>query len=182
MRKIDSIIERFVDDLLALVREATAERLAGLLAGEALQQKTRRPASKQTSTRRQRASGNVRAGAAPSRAWMHEGPGRGRPAPNDVVTLAADPAPPEASAEITNPQWLLAMGSPATSEVAEQPSVAAQASNVDEPHSSTTPEWDTEGPASTVRDSTSRSPVRLRENESLARVSGAGVVIRRAAR
>jgi hypothetical protein len=85
--------------------------------------------------------------------------------------VTTEVAPPATAAEITDPQWLLAMGSSAPNDVLdlEQPEQVEPAE-----------ESVSEAPASTTRDLGGVSPVRLRANETLARVSGAGVVIRRA--
>jgi hypothetical protein len=72
------------------------------------------------------------------------------------------PPPPAPAAEITDPQGLLAMGLPLRLGATEAEIGGAP-----------------EGPASTVRAIGGGSPVRLRANETLARVSNAGVVIRR---
>jgi hypothetical protein len=74
-------------------------------------------------------------------------------------------SPPGPAAEITDPQRLLAMGAPLPAEV-----VGRQVARERVP----------EGPASTVRALGSGFPVRLRANETLARVSNGGIVIRRA--
>jgi hypothetical protein len=87
------------------------------------------------------------------------------------AAAATDPAPspsqapPAPAAEITDPQGLLSMGTQESRNVAP-PEIAR--------------ERVPEGPASAVRAVEASSPVRLRANETLARVSNAGVVIRRA--
>jgi len=85
-----------------------------------------------------------------------------------LAIVTTEVAPPAPAAEITDPQWLLAMGSSAPNDVLDPEQI--------EPP----PESVSEAPASTTRDLGGVSPVRLRANETLARVSGAGVVIRRA--
>ncbi len=74
------------------------------------------------------------------------------------------PIPPAPAAEITDPQGLLAMGTREPLRV-----VPSEISREPVP----------DGPASTIRAVEAGSPVRLRANETLARVSNAGVVIRR---
>jgi len=152
MRTLDSIVNRFVDDLVGLVREATADGLRTLLADEARRRATRRA---------------VRPARGPAAPTIPA-------APAGVVTTTADLAPPAPSAEITDPQWLLGMGPPAPAEVV-LPEVVLPVPAA--------PESEAGGPPSGVREVASAppaSPVRLRPNETLARVSGAGVVIRRA--
>jgi hypothetical protein len=79
-----------------------------------------------------------------------------------VTARIADLAPPEATAEITDPQMLLGLGYPDV-QVEREPEA------VPEPE-----------PSSRVRANGGSPPMRLRDNETLARVSNAGVVIRRA--
>jgi hypothetical protein len=79
--------------------------------------------------------------------------------------LTSSQAPPAPTAEITDPQGLLAMGTHEPLRVVE-----TEVSRDPVP----------DGPASTVRPIGAGSPVRLRANETLARVSNAGIVIRRA--
>jgi hypothetical protein len=158
MRKLDQIIARFVDDVVALVKEAAADGLGQVLAEEARHRRTRR------------LDGEAVIAAQPA---ADRGPSRpARPAREPVSRSAvgnanADLPSPAAAGEITDPQWLLAMGAPARAVVEDPRSEAA----------ATGPE-SLEGPTSTVREA-APSPVRLRDNETLARVSGAGVVIRR---
>lgn len=171
MRQLDPIIARFVDDVLRLATEATRDSLRRLLGEAARQPWTRRTAgtpgivtsasASELSDRtpeelpRPRSSPPVR------------GPGRR----SALAIVTTDVAPPTAAAEITDPQWLLAMGSSAPNDVLD----LEQPEQVEPP-----PESVSEAPASTTRDLGGVSPVRLRANETLARVSGAGVVIRRA--
>jgi hypothetical protein len=158
MRKLDQIIARFVDDVVALVKEAAADGLGKILAEEARHRRTHR------------LDGEAVIAAQP--AADRDPPRPARPAREPVSRSAvgnanADLPSPAAAGEITDPQWLLAMGAPAPALV-EEHSREATATEPESP----------EGPASTVREA-AHSPVRLRDNETLARVSGAGVVIRR---
>lgn len=165
MRKLEPLIARFVDDILRLVQRATADGLRTLLAEEA-----RRPRTRHLSER-----DFVAEAAAPASSPRQTGEvvrlTDGRSA---IAITTADTSPPPAEvtdAEITDPQWLLAMGTPPS------PDILSVASAVDV---GTALESVSEGPVSTVRETGNISPVRLRANETLARVSGAGVVIRRA--
>jgi hypothetical protein len=144
MRKLDPIIARFVDDVLRLATEATRGGLQRFLAEEA---EARRPR-----IRSARASRAVRAPTS-------------QPKLATLAIAKAEVAYPAPAAEITDPQWLLAMGSDAPLDVEETEMAAEPVS---------------EAPASSVRELGGASPIRLRANETLARVSGAGVVIRRA--
>ncbi|MGO9837716.1 MAG: hypothetical protein ACLP1X_26310 [Polyangiaceae bacterium] len=160
MRTLDPIIARFVDDLLALVEEAAADGLRTLLAEETRHRRTRRLQGERVPAAQPMANGAIPRPARPPLEPTRR-PGAGR--------ASADVAPPPAAAgEITDPQWLLAMGAPAPAGVGE--------ADVEEIASASE---SLEGPASTVREVAARPPVRLRANETLARVSNAGVVIRR---
>jgi hypothetical protein len=160
MRKLDPIITRFVDDLLALVEEAAAEGLRRLLAEETRHRRTRRLHGELVVKAQPMTNGAIPRPGRPAREPTRRSNVRGT---STDVTLALATA-----GEITNPQWLLAMGAPAPSDVGE--------ADVEEIASASE---SSEGPASTVRELAARSPVRLRANETLARVSNAGVVIRR---
>jgi len=175
MRQLDPIIARFVDDVLRLATEATRDSLRRLLGEAARRPWARRtpgtrgivtPASESELSERDlselprpRSSPSVR------------GAGRRSALARPLAIVTTEVAPPATAAEITDPQWLLAMGSSAPNDVLdlEQPEQVEPAE-----------ESVSEAPASTTRDLGGVSPVRLRANETLARVSGAGVVIRRA--
>jgi hypothetical protein len=160
MRKLEPLIARFIDNVLRLVEQAAADGLRTLLAEEARRPRARRP------------DADLPAAARPSEDLPRDS---GRPVRkpakrSPIAIVTADPTPPAPGAEITDPQWVLAMGAPAPLEVGD----AADFAGVAETESAS------EGPVSTVRETAHVSPVRLRANETLARVSGAGVVIRRA--
>ena len=86
------------------------------------------------------------------------------------LTAAADLSPPPTVAEITDPEALLAGTAPEPA--GARADARAEGRLESESH----------GPASTVRPMQGDSPVRLMGNETLARVSNAGIVIRRARR
>jgi hypothetical protein len=164
MRILEPLTARFVDDVIRLVREATAEGLRTLLGEEAGRPRPHLPQSDVVKAPRRAA----RVPTHPSRPIRE--PARRSPIPTANLSLPA-PGGETKDAEITDPQWLLAMGAPTLLEV---PSVLEAAD------SEVAPESVSEGPPSAVREAGGISPVRLRANETLARVSNAGVVIRRA--
>ncbi len=154
MRKLEPLIDRFVDDVLRLIREATVEDLRELVAFAG-------PTSKRKAARKPAASPERVAGPSPRR-------GSGlvsetRTSKPSAVSMAAPSA-----ADITDPEALLSMATPATTSahVVEAPRVTAA-----EP----------DGPPSSVRSvvTVAVAPVPLSGNETVARVSNAGVVIRR---
>jgi len=155
MRKLEPLIARFVDDVLRLVKEATADGLRTLLSEETGRPRTRPSDGETVASSRQ-------SGGLPPRARR---PLRGMARRSTIAGMTADLAPSAPGADITDPQRLLAITAPGPLDVAE---------------AETAPDSPSDGPVSTVREAGGVSPVRLRANETLARVSSAGVVIRRA--
>src|SRR5580700_8265303 len=170
MRKLEPLIARFVDDILRLVQGATADGLRTLLAEEARRPRTHHLA--EHLAERDFVAEAAAPASAPRRTGKVVRLTDGRSPIAITTTDASSPPPAEITdAEITDPQWLLAMGTQSS------PDILSIAPLVD---AETALESVSEGPVSTVRETGNISPVRLRANETLARVSGAGVVIRRA--
>jgi hypothetical protein len=155
---LDALTLSFIDALMDAIRTASVEELLGeaprVHRADALRiGKDERATSPVPQRKRAALPASVRPiSAQPRRSGVSTVPSRS-------VRSAPPPAP---TAEITDPQGLLAMGLPMRLGAAE-----AEIAGVPE------------GPASTVRAIGGSSPVRLRANETLARVSNAGVVIRR---
>jgi hypothetical protein len=163
-----ALTESFTDSVMDAIRGASLEDLLG---------ETPRDAGRPTGTPR----ASTAQGTASSLTELNrEASGqtsshsaRGRPRRSSLVAAemttdaapTASHAPPAPAAEITDPQGLLAMGVHEPLRAAE-PEIAR--------------ERVPEGPTSTVRAIEAGSPVRLRANETLAKVSNAGIVIRRA--
>jgi hypothetical protein len=189
MRNLESMIAEFVGGLLQTIREATIEELRELLFAEAEKARpseTPRPeqAIRTTAGRAGRATGI------------------GRRVHGASVDLQSSPP---SVAEITDPESLLSLGR-ATNGAREVGAptagqkfwLGAQAVPHDKerprpartpatelpapevlPAPESTPELETDGPASNVWPVGSGAPVRLSDNETLARVSNSGIVIRR---
>jgi hypothetical protein len=181
MRKLDSMIAQFVDDLLHTIGEATIEELRELFATvpERSKDEPLFPSAELAAAPRR----PVPAPRAP-RADHAE-------ARRSIAALAnvrsASSLPPPAVAEITDPESLLSIvatngSAPTIGSVRRSaPSILMPV-----PARATTPsttteraqELEGESPASGVRP-VGASTVRLSDNETLARVSNSGVVIRR---
>lgn len=166
MLKLQPLITQLVDDVLRLVREAAMDDLRRLVVSDA-ERSPESPPVKRTSGA---TSGPSRMVDVPTRRRraLHEPAQRSlqvakNPAQNP------DRAPPPTVAEITDPEALLAGAAPKP-----VPALALEYTRVLESES--------DGPASAVRPLPLVSPVRLMGNETLARVSSSGVVIRRARR
>jgi hypothetical protein len=180
MRKLESMIAQFVDDLLHTIGEATIEELRELFATvpERSEGEPLFPSAELTP-------------AAPSR------PARATRAPRvdqaaarrSIATLAnvrsASSLPPPAVAEITDPESLLSIvatngSAPAIGSVRRSaPSILTPVpTRTATATTERAQETEGESPASGVRP-VGGSTVRLSDNETLARVSNSGVVIRR---
>jgi hypothetical protein len=174
------MIAQFVDDLLLTIGEASIDELRELFAArpESLSERPRAlaavpsPASRADASAPETATRSQRSSSRAPRRWSE-------------TPLAS--APP-AVAEITDPESLLSLVSTPAEAPRPAPTVAARPANsaggvvvslptrvaVTEVHV----EPEGESPASGVRP-VGGPPVRLSDNETLARVSNAGVVIRR---
>jgi hypothetical protein len=157
MRILQPLIARLVDDVLRLIREAAMEDLKNLVVSDGRRSPEPRPVERTSGTRRA-ASVSIR------RPALQESPKQSLEA---AKTL--DLAPLPTVAEITDPEALLAGAVPAP----VPPPVFGPARVT---------EAEGDGPPSAVRPLPIVSPVRLMGNETLARVSGSGVVIRRGRR
>jgi hypothetical protein len=189
MRNLESMIAQFVDDLLQTIREATIEDLRELLLaerGKARPSEAPRPdqAIRTAAGRAGRATGIERRvnGASVD---LHSSPPSVAEItdPESLLSLGrATNGAREASAPTPGQKYWL--GTPAVPHDKERPRPArtvpkeAPASNV-LPAPESTPELEADGPASNVWPVGSGAPVRLSDNETLARVSNAGIVIRR---
>jgi hypothetical protein len=169
------MIAQFVDDLLLAIGEASIEELEELFAsrpGKTGSTETQRPGSPSPSEPARRG-----ATARGARAWVE----------------AAQASPPPTVAEITDPESLLSLVASHRIEAAME-SVAAEKAAAPEgrradstkqvvllrpPSTEGLAELEGDSPASGVRPVGGGAPVRLSDNETLARVSNAGVVIRR---
>jgi hypothetical protein len=190
MRNLESMIAEFVDGLLQTIREATIEDLRELLLAEA---EKARPSETPRPEQAIRTAAGGRAGRATGAARRVNG------------ALVDPHGSPPSVAEITDPESLLSLGratngareagvptpgqkywlgAEAVSHDKERPRPARPApkelptSDV-LPAPESTPELEADGPASNVWPVGSGAPVRLSDNETLARVSNAGIVIRR---
>jgi hypothetical protein len=178
MRKLDSMIAQFVDDLLHTIGEATIEELRELFANVPERSKDE-PLFQLAELALAAPSRPAHAARAPRAAHAE--------ARKSIAALAnvrsASSLPPPAVAEITDPESLLSIvaangSAPAVASVRRSaPSilmpVAARTTTTERPQ-----EPEGESPASGVRPM-GGSTVRLSDNETLARVSNSGVVIRR---
>jgi hypothetical protein len=166
MLKLQPLIARLVDDVLRLVREAAMEDLRRLVVSDA-ERSPESPPVKRTSGA---TSGARRVADVPNRrrGALHEPVQRSHQVAKNPAKNP-DRAPPPTVAEITDPEALLAGAAPKP-----VPPLALEYTRVSESES--------DGPASAVRPLPLVSPVRLMGNETLARVSSSGVVIRRARR
>jgi hypothetical protein len=189
MRNLESMIAEFVDDLLQTIREATIEDLRELLLAEA---EKARPSE---TPRAEQAIRTPAGRAARATAIQRRVNG---------ASVDLHSSPPSV-AEITDPESLLSLGratngareagaptpgqrfwlgAQAVSHDKERPRPArtpAKETPAPEvlPAPESTPEIETDGPASNVWPVGSGAPVRLSDNETLARVSNSGIVIRR---
>lgn len=166
MLKLQPLITQLVDDVLRLVREAAREDLRSLVVSDAEGSPESPPVKRTSST----TSGARRVADVPTRrrGALHEPALRSHPVAKNPAK-SPDRAPPPPVAEITDPEALLAGAAPKPA-----PPLALEYTRVSESES--------DGPASAVRPLPLVSPVRLMGNETLARVSSSGVVIRRARR
>jgi hypothetical protein len=174
------MIARLLHDVLAAVKQTAESRLRNLLAEESRRLRTRRRSADtaapspipdvdiaqtdpaRTTEKRVRTFAEVSPRAAmPREMSTHDG--------GDYAS--ADP-----SVEITDPQLLLQGGHELPGSAQPVPAIANGSSK-----GASSDVESAEGPQSTVRESAARSPspVRLLPHETIARVSGAGVVIRR---
>jgi hypothetical protein len=168
MLKLQPLIARLVDDVLRLVREAAMDDLRRLVVSDAERSLESPPVKRTSGSTSGATSGARRDVPTRRRGALHEPAQRS----HQVAKNAAenpDRAPPPAVAEITDPEALLAGAAPKPA-----PPLALEYTRVSESES--------DGPASAVRPLPLVSPVRLMGNETLARVSSSGVVIRRARR
>jgi len=192
MRKLESIIAQFVDDLLLTIGEASVEELRELFASQPVGQRTASALPGPT-----RPSSTPASASAPP-------PRRSSQSPRTWADSSLA-APPPAIAEITDPESLLSLVSshvaPALASITSLPSVASAFSSSSTPSSSSRSasssgavllslptrvavteahaEPEGESPASGIRPVGSAPTVRLSDNETLARVSNSGIVIRR---
>jgi hypothetical protein len=155
MLDLQPLVDRFVEDVLRAVRAASLDELRELL-GPAMPARVRRPPAAvpraAPARRHARPKRPVRVAAAST--------------PRNTAPAALAPEPP-AFAEITDPERLLA------ATVAPRGATAPLEA----------PPADLEGePPPSAERPTSGATARLRAGESLARATGAGVVIRRAKR
>lgn len=181
MRKLESMIAQFVDDLLHTIGEATIEELRELFANvpERSEDEPLFPFAELALAAASRPVPATRAPRADHAA-----------ARKSIAALAnvrsASSLPPPAVAEITDPESLLSIvatngSAPAIGSIRRSaPSilmpVAARSTTTTTTERAQEPEG--ESPASGVRP-VGGSTVRLSDNETLARVSNSGVVIRR---
>jgi hypothetical protein len=152
---LESLINRFVDDVSRLIREAKVEDLLGLIA------EGPRPIPPL-----------VEADPVDDPIDLDDVDAHRRAAPTVARAGRRRPVPATTVEEITDPASLLAIG-PETATVSVAPPTlpALLADTADEPPPSSAPP-----PSSTEE---SRVLVRLRGNETVARASNAGIVIRR---
>jgi len=155
--QIDALTETLVDSVMKLLRTASLEALLG----EALDA----PSAAETGGSTERPPPPARSQAPkpeatrPGALTSVDLPMRAREAPTeDLVTSAS-------AVDITDPQLVLGLGDP-----------SAAAADAEE---SAQPPQEQEEPSSPVEDAESPPHVRLRENETVARVSDAGIVLRR---
>jgi hypothetical protein len=192
MRKLESMIAQFVDDLLLTIGEASIEELRELFASRP-ESPADRPRALAT-----RAEAAISAGGPNAAETAPRGRRASSRAPRRWSDMPLAAAPPGV-AEITDPESLLSLVSSAGAQgevaVASAPRpivapIAARPANsaggvvvslptrvaLTEVHA----EPEGESPASGVRPvGNGGPPVRLSDNETLARVSNSGVVIRR---
>jgi hypothetical protein len=204
MRKLESMITEFVGDLLRTIGEANVEDLRELFAsapqGGSVFKLSSEPLSSlvlpdiqsRPATSPRMTQGDARRhGASPRRAFL-------------PLSSLPPLSPPPGVAEITDPESLLSLGNLGETAAAnghasphgsETESVASTVAEPRRAHSrprapallevseSATPtpatESDGESPASGVRSVAAGPTIKLSDNETLARVSNAGVVIRR---
>jgi hypothetical protein len=188
MRNLESMIAQFVDDLLQTIREATIEDLRELLLAEPAvvrPSETPRPdqAVRTAPIRSGRLNGIDRrssnlsldfSGSPPSVAEITD--------PESLLSLGGAP---KAAREVVAPSpaqkfWL---GSPAPSPEADAPRLPRSPrtellASKPAPAPDSAPEIEADGPVSNVRP-LGGAVVRLSDNETLARVSNSGIVIRR---
>lgn len=188
MRNLESMIAQFVDDLLQTIREATIEDLRELLLAE--------PTAVRPSEIL-RAEPAIRT--APSRSGRLNGIDRR----SANLSLDFSGSPPSV-AEITDPESLLSLGgapkapreivapSPAQKFWLDSPATSSEGDAPRPPRSQRTelsafkpapapdsgPEIEADAPVSNIRP-VGGAVVRLSDNETLARVSNSGIVIRR---
>jgi hypothetical protein len=178
MLNFQPLIDRFVDDVINAIRRAAIEDLRGLALADAATGNARAATADGVLDEKRREAPRARAtlrepsitrggGRRVSRARTERST-RTQPSPSAV------PASPAPVAEITDPESLLAA---ITFEPA--PVVVTQPAPAPPERS---PDGEGDGPPSSVRSLHEISPVRLMGNETLARVSSAGVVIRRGRR
>jgi hypothetical protein len=180
MRKLESMIAQFVDDLLHTIGEATIEELRELFA--TVPERSRdEPLFPSAELARPAPSRPVQAPRAP-----RVDPAAAR---KSIAALAnvrsASSHPPPAVADITDPESLLSIvatnaSAPAIGSVRRSaPSILTPVPARTTPTNiERAPEPEGDSPASGVRP-VGGSTVRLSDNETLARVSNSGVVIRR---
>ena len=168
MRHLQPLIDQFVEDVLHLVRRATIEDLRGLVVDA---DGDREPAKPRVVLPRDLVPREVARRAPTSRHGLRQGPRVALSAENARPSSATSSTPAPV-AEITDPESLLAA-------IALEPPVVVTPAA---PTHERGPELDGDGPPSAVRPVHDISPVRLMGNETLARVSSAGVVIRRGRR
>jgi len=163
MLDLQPLIARFVDDVLLALRGATFEELRELLSANATSEGVPSPRPRKPRPTRQGRGAARRAAPRPA-------PARARVAPSPLrFEQATEPTEPPALAEITDPEGLLAAALAPTPPVAAHPPHIAPAT----PEGGQLPRG--------IRLALSAVGA-LREGESLARVAGAGLVIRRAKR
>lgn len=164
---LQPLIDRFVDDVLRAIRNATLEDLRNLTSARAESAPAARPAARKAKPRNRAGSRSATL------------PSRRQPAPTHVGTGVLEQAPvlpqeprrpapdPSGFAEITDPERLLAAQPPHPPETAAPPRPQAAAAGQPPPRA--------ERPAH-------RPAVPLREGETLVRADAGAVVIRRAKR
>jgi hypothetical protein len=185
MAKLESMIGEFVDDLLIAIGEASIDELRGLL--------TQRPQGSGGAL--EQAAQRVRAAA--SAATSRPEPARGSRSRRVGTRRFLDPSlasgltAPPGVADITDPESLLSFESvdvresrptPIRALPAALPAILAPPDGASRRERHVAPdshESEGESPASGVRAVGGGLPIRLSDNETLARVSNAGVVIRR---
>ncbi len=203
MRKLESMITEFVGDLLRTIGEANIDELRELFAsapqGGSAFKIAREPVSLTL-------PGMPSSPAPPGRAVQGEGRGRGATPRRAFLPLSSLPpisSPPPGVAEITDPESLLSLVGLGANGVAfpHSPNAARSESagqTFGEPRRTSRPraqallevsesatptlapiDHDGDSPASGVRALGAGHTIKLSDNETLARVSNSGVVIRR---
>jgi len=199
MRKLESMIARFVEDLLQTIRDATVHDLEGLFGSGPIRVRTVDTAPPGGRRARPSAAPSASPSAPPRPSRL---PRAGRESRGITREQSSRSRPPPTVAEITDPEALLSL---ATERAAESPSrpprprkssraaalvalpdpVQTELFGVPErvselvAETESSPDLETPAPDSAVRPLGGPPAIRLSDNETVARVSNAGIVIRR---